>query len=185
MDIKYIYCLISKWKSNSCVSHCLSISNLLRLTPKTSLIMIEGFTAARYSSDSAKSINATVSGQSANPFQELAEFTMAKTKPYGLATSKDGRRRYAIIYLVDKDGKEVELWLNTLTKTVLNPEDKTVISSEYEFNQKFTASVSGKSDTKDWWKAFTDLVGDKTLICHRQSVWVNEKRFIIIGFTLK
>ena len=147
--------------------------------------MIEGFTAARYSSDSAKSVNATISGQSANPFQEGAEFTMAKENPYGLATSKDGHRRYAIIYLVDKDGKEVELWLNTLTKTILNPEDKTVISSEYEFNQKFTAAVSGKSDAKDWWEAFTNLVGNKTLICRRQSVWVGEKRFIIIGFDLK
>lgn len=147
--------------------------------------MIAGYTVARYSYDTMKSVNAVTNGQNANPFQEGAEFTIAKENPYGLTTSKDGYRHYAIIYLVDKDGKEVELWLNVLCKTVLNPEDKTVISSEYEFNRQFTAAVSGKSDAKDWWKTFTDLVGDKTLVCHRQSVWVNEKRFIIIGFTLK
>ena len=147
--------------------------------------MIEGFTAARFSADEAKSVKCQVNGNSTNPFQENKEFKMATDKPYGLVTSKDSKRKFAIVYLLDSAGKEVELWLNTLTKTVLNPEDKTAVSSKYKFNQDFTAKVLGHDDTQTWWNTFTDLVGDKTLVCHRQSVWVKDKRFIIIGFELK
>lgn len=147
--------------------------------------MFEGYTATRFSADEAKNVNVKVNGNSTNPFQENKEFKMATNKPYGLVTSKDGKKKFAIVYLLDSTGKEVELWLNTLTKTVLNDEEKTVVASEYKFNQDFTARVLGHDDNQTWWNAFTDLVGDKTLVCHRQSVWVKDKRFIIIGFDLK
>lgn len=147
--------------------------------------MIKGFTTSRFDAKGAQSANIKVNGNSANPFQEGKTFKMATESPFGLATSTDGNRTFALVYLINEDGQEVELWLNMLTKTVTNGEDKTVTASEYKFNQDFTAKVLGKDNASDWWKAFADLVGDKELICHRQSVWVDNKRFIIIGFDLK
>lgn len=147
--------------------------------------MIE-FTIARYNEANTKTVKATVSiGQSTSPWQDGAEFSIAETNPFGLITATKSGNKFPVVYLVDKNGNEVPLWLSTLVKGVLNPETKDEIFSSFEFNQNFRRKVMGHSDPQTWWKAFTDLVGNAKLICTREPVWVNEKRFVLIGFEVE
>lgn len=146
--------------------------------------MIE-FTIARYNEADTKTVKATVSiGQSTSPWQDGAEFTIAKTNPFGLVTATKSGNKFPVVYLTD-NGKEFPLWLSTLVKRILNFETKDEIFSSYAFNREFRNRVTGHDDPQTWWKAFTDLVGDNKLVCHRESIWINEKRFILIGFEIK
>lgn len=147
--------------------------------------MIE-FTIARYNEADTKTVKATVSiGQSTSPWQDGAEFTIAKTNPFGLVTATKSGNKFPVVYLVDRDGNEVPLWLSTLVKGVLNSETKDEIFSSLEFNQVFRHKVTGHNDPQAWWKTFTDLVGECKLVCTREPIWVNEKRFILIGFKVE
>lgn len=144
------------------------------------------FTIARYDVAGSATVKATVSvGQSTSPWQDDAEFTIAKTNPFGLVTATKSGNKFPVVYLIDKSGNEFPLWLSTLVKGVLNSETKSEIFSSYEFNTEFRRRVNGHSDPQTWWKAFTDLVGDNKLICSREPVWVNEKRFVLIGFKVE
>ena len=144
------------------------------------------FTIARYDVEGAKTVKSTVSvGQSTSPWQDGAEFTIAKTNPFGLVTATKSGNKFPVVYLIDKNGNEVPLWLSTLVKGVLNSETKVETFSSYEFNTEFRRKVCGHSDPQTWWQAFTELVGENKLICSREPVWVNEKRFVLIGFEIK
>lgn len=147
--------------------------------------MIE-FTIARYNEADTKTVKATVSmGQSTSPWQDGAEFAVTKTNPFGLITATKSGNKFPVIYLTDNNGNEFPLWLSTLVKGVLNPETKDEIFSSYKFNTEFRRKVTGHSDPQTWWQAFTELVGENRLICSREPVWVNEKRFVLIGFEIK
>lgn len=147
--------------------------------------MIE-FTIARYNEADTKTVKATVSiGQSTSPWQDGAEFAVTKTNPFGLVTATKSGNKFPVVYLVDKDGNEVPLWLSTLVKGVLNHETKAEVFSTFSFNIEFRRKVTGHSDPQTWWKAFTELVGENKLICSREPIWVNEKRFILIGFKVE
>lgn len=144
------------------------------------------FTIARYDVTGSKTVKSTVSvGQSTSPWQDDAEFTIAKTNPFGLVTATKSGNKFPVVYLVDKDGNEVPLWLSTLVKGVLNSETKEEMFSAFSFNIEFRHKVAGHSDPQTWWKTFTELVGENRLICSREPVWVNEKRFILIGFKVE
>lgn len=144
------------------------------------------FTIARYDVAGSKTVKDTVSvGQSTSPWQDSATFTIAKTNPFGLVTATKSGNRFPVVYLIDKDGNEVPLWLSTLVKGVLNPETKAEVFSTFSFNIEFRRKVMGHSDPQTWWKAFTDLVGENKLVCTREPVWVNEKRFVLIGFEVE
>ena len=143
------------------------------------------FTIARYDVAGSKTVKSTVSiGQSTSPWQDGAEFTIAKTNPFGLVTATKSGNKFPVVYLED-NGKEFPLWLSTLVKGVLNPETKDEIFSSLEFNQEFRRKVMGHNDPQTWWKTFTDLVGECKLVCTREPIWVNEKRFILIGFKVE
>lgn len=143
------------------------------------------FTIARYDVAGSKTVKSTVSvGQSTSPWQDGAEFVITKTNPFGLITATKSGNKFPVIYLTDNNGNEFPLWLSTLVKGVLNPETKDEIFSSFEFNQKFRSKVMGHSDPQTWWKTFTDLVGECKLVCTREPVWVNERRFVLIGFEI-
>lgn len=147
--------------------------------------MIE-FTIARYNEADTETVKDTVSvGQSTSPWQDGAEFVIAKTNPFGLVTATKSGNRFPVVYLIDKDGNEVPLWLSTLVKGVLNPETKAEVFSTFSFNIEFRRKVAGHADPQTWWKSFANLVGKNKLICSREPVWVNEKRFVLIGFEIK
>lgn len=144
------------------------------------------FTIARYDVAGSKTVKSTISvGQSTSPWQDGAEFVITKTNPFGLITATKSGNKFPVIYLTDNNGNEFPLWLNTLVKGVLNPETKDEIFSSYKFNTEFRCKVTGHSDPQTWWKAFTDLVGENKLVCTREPVWVNEKRFVLIGFEVE
>ena len=144
------------------------------------------FTIARYDVAGSKTVKSTVSvGQSTSPWQDGAEFVITKTNPFGLITATKSGNKFPVIYLTDNNGNEFPLWLSTLVKGVLNPETKDEIFSSFEFNQEFRHKVMGHSDPQTWWQAFTDLVGECKLVCTREPIWVNEKRFILIGFKVE
>lgn len=147
--------------------------------------MIE-FTIARYNEANTKTVKATVSiGQSTSPWQDGAEFAVTKTNPFGLVTATKSGNKFPVVYLTDNNGNEFPLWLSTLVKGVLNPETKDEIFSSLEFNQEFRRKVMGHNDPQTWWKTFTNLVGERKLVCTREPIWVNEKRFILIGFKVE
>ena len=144
------------------------------------------FTIARYDVAGSETVKDTVSvGQSTSPWQDGAEFTIAKTNPFGLVTATKSGNKFPVVYLTDGNGNEVPLWLSTLVKGVLNPETNEEVISSFSFNREFRSKVVGHSDPQTWWKVFTDLVGEKKLICYREPIWVNEKRFVLIGFKVE
>ena len=144
------------------------------------------FTIARYDVEGAKTVKNTISvGQSTSPWQDGAEFTIAKTNPFGLVTATKSGNKFPVVYLTENGVDEFPLWLSTLVKSVLNSETKSEIFSSYEFNTEFRRRVCGHSDPQTWWQAFADLVGENKLICSREPVWVNEKRFVLIGFKVE
>ncbi len=144
--------------------------------------MIE-FTVPRYNEADADTVKKTVSaGRSTSPWQEGASFKLTTSNPFGLATTRNGNS-YPVVYLVDRDGNEVPLWLSTLVKGVLN-ESKVEVFSTFEFNIAYRHQVCGHNDPQTWWKAFAELVGECKIIAHREPVWVGDRRYILIGFEL-
>ena len=144
------------------------------------------FTIARYDVAGSETVKDTVSvGQNTSPWQDGAEFTIAKTNPFGLVTATKSGNKFPVVYLTDDNGNEVPLWLSTLVKGVLNSQTKDEIFSSFKFNKSFRNKVVGHSDPQTWWKEFVNLVGENKIICSREPIWVNEKRFVLIGFEVK
>lgn len=150
--------------------------------------MIE-FTIARYDTEGKATIKASVGGGGggavASPWQEGATFTISKDKPFGIINATKSGNKFPVIILIDQYGEEVPLWLSMLVKRIDNPQDKTTTFSSWEFNKNFRNEVLGRSNFNIWWDTFVNLVGNKTLICHRESVWVSDKQYFLIGFELK
>lgn len=136
--------------------------------------MIEGFTRINKSNEAEfnQLANKTISAnrEDLSPYQENRKFKLS-AEGYCFARSQTTNTVGVVALLIDEQGNEQELWLSTLFKKGFERQGTTVveIKNTSTIAKALKEKVTDKTTNKELGELFVSIVGNKEIICHRQT----------------
>ena len=136
--------------------------------------MLDGFTRINKSNEAEfnqlanKAIN--VNRDDVSPYKEGKRFKLS-SEGYCFARSLTTNSVGVVALLIDEQGNEQELWLSTLFKKGFERQGTTVveIKNTSTIAKTLKEKITDKTTNKELGELFVSIVGNKEIICHRQT----------------